>query len=305
MDSQRNQFGLGFVIVSVILLTSSVGIINWIRSQVESLTLPPRTDPAYVRYSTEPDEGEAPYLLLESLQKMAEYGTEFPQPQNVQVLQGLSTAEISGYMVNQVAGGLKVDCSHCHNVNDFSEDSNPNKVRAREMLAMTADLNQQFVSTLPPEAGGALITCATCHNGNAQFNTYPEKQDANPDQWRLLYDQLGSETLQITGKDDSDLNKVVWNQQVMNHMNMSLGVGCDFCHDAAYFPGNSKPQKEWARTMLNMTTYMHENYQELLTGASTEPKEPSCWMCHQGNYIPPGAASSNDSVLAPVSTEPN
>jgi photosynthetic reaction center cytochrome c subunit len=305
MDSQRNQFGLGFVIVTVILLTSSIGIINWIRSQVGLLAPVEQTDPAYVNYSTQPGEGEAPYLMPESLQRMAEYTAEFPEPQNVQVLQGLSTAEIAGYMVNQVAGGLKVDCSHCHNINNFAEDGNANKDRARQMLAMTADLNQQFVSTLPPEAGGALITCATCHNGNAQFNTYPDKQDANPDNWRLLYDQLDSEYLQITGKDDSDLNKVLWNQQVMNHMNTSLGVGCDFCHNAAYFPSDEKPQKDWARTMLNMTTYMHENYSELLTGDSAEPKEPSCWMCHQGNYIPPGAASSNESVLAPVSTNPN
>ena len=61
------------------------------------------------------------HLKPESLAAMQKYITENEQPQNVQILKGWNTKQISNYMVAQVAGGLKVDCSYCHNINNFAD----------------------------------------------------------------------------------------------------------------------------------------------------------------------------------------
>ena len=115
-----------------------------------------------------------------------------PQPQNVQVLTGMNTGQIAAYMVSHVAGGLKVDCTYCHNLanGNFADNSVPAKAKAREMMLMAADLNQNFISQLPQSVGGKQVTCATCHNGrplvlNGAPNTgalsnYPPDQESDP-----------------------------------------------------------------------------------------------------------------------------
>ena len=73
----------------------------------------------------------------------------------------------------------------------------------------------------------------------------------------------------------------------MTHNTQALGVGCGFCHNANYFPSNEIPQKTYALTMYQMAVHLNNTYKPIMAG-----KEPSCWMCHQGNYLPPGAAKA-------------
>jgi photosynthetic reaction center cytochrome c subunit len=233
------------------------------------------------------------HLKPESLAAMQKYITENEQPKNVQVLKGWNTKQISNYMVAQVAGGLKVDCSYCHNINNFADESNPNKGKARAMMLMSGDLNRSFVSKLPVSVGGYNITCATCHNGKPKFETYPtEIQNTLPNDYRLPLEREYPGGLVITGVETKSLDEVELNQNTMYHMNLSLGQGCTFCHNARYFPATGvkeggRDQKQHATWMLQMSKHIKDSYSPIMANQT-----PSCWMCHQGNTVPPGAAKT-------------
>ena len=247
------------------------------------------------------------HLKPTSLAAMQKYITENEQPKNVQVLKGWNTKQISNYMVAQVAGGLKVDCSYCHNVNNFADDSNPNKVKARAMMLMSGDLNRSFVSNLPVSVGGYSITCATCHNGKPKFETYPTQiQNTLPNDYRLPLEREYPGGLVITGRKDKSLDEVEINQNTMYHMNLSLGQGCTFCHNARYFPATGvkdggRDQKQHAIWMLQMAKHINDTYSPIMAN-----QMPSCWMCHQGNSVPPGAAKAGQvpDVLSTTSSAP-
>ena len=81
------------------------------------------------------------------------------QPKNVQILTGMSRPEVQRVM-NQMRAGLGVHCHHCHAVGeDPSNDTKPQKARAREMMRMVIDLNARHFGGQP------VVTCFTCHNG--------------------------------------------------------------------------------------------------------------------------------------------
>lgn len=302
----RTQFYAVFAAVSAFFAVGSMAIVFWIASILQSgAPVQPKLDnDVYTNYRLNVP-GAAPYISQQSTKAIQAYIQQYPQPQNVQVLTGLSTAQIYGYMQQQFSGALKVDCSYCHNLANFGSDEIPAKVTARAMLQMTAELNQNWITKLPAEAGNKQIGCATCHNGkpknfngeNTALSNYPADQSPLPDDWQLPLDNL--DALLVTGKKDPNLAAVQMNQQTMNHMNRSLGVGCNFCHNANYFPSNERPQKAWALTMLQMNQHIQQTYGQIMAN-----KGPSCWMCHQQQQLPPG--SVNAGKLPPqISSNPS
>ncbi len=93
------------------------------------------------------------------------YITQFAQPQNVQVLRGMDTAQIWAYM-QRISGALGVSCQYCHDINNFAADAYSQKISARLMLLMLRDLNSQYVVNLPNWRGN-YVQCDTCHYGQA------------------------------------------------------------------------------------------------------------------------------------------
>ncbi|NOK63168.1 MAG: photosynthetic reaction center cytochrome c subunit [Chloroflexi bacterium AL-W] len=295
--SQRTIFYIVVALMAGIFAFSSIGIVVWIAT---ILRPPEAAAPStYVAYDPAGD-----YFSPESQQAMAEYTTQFPEPQAVEILQGMSTAEISAYMVSQVSGGLKVDCTYCHDISNFAGEGTAQKATARQMMLMTADLNQNFITQLPAtvnqDVGNIQITCATCHNGQNIFETYPaEALVTLPKDFQLPLDLEYPGGLVVTGQEDKSLDDVELNQNVMYHMNLSLGVGCTYCHNARYFPLNDVENKGYATTMLLMTQHLNENYLEAMNN-----KVPSCYTCHQEAQVPPGAMRDPSLVPAVLSTEP-
>jgi photosynthetic reaction center cytochrome c subunit len=299
---ERTVFLLVFGLISLVFLVGSIWAVAWINGRMRSFDPAPPASPIYTAYSHEPSD----YIRTESLAAMSSYIAANPQPQNVQVLTGMTTAEISAYMVAQVSGGLGVDCAYCHSLanGNFAEEGNPFKDRARQMMLMAADLNQNFVAQLPATVGGKEITCATCHNGRPNsFNgvsspgsNYPLEQSAIPDDFRLPLEDLA--LLRITGASQGDLQAVELNQNTMYHFNQSLGVGCAHCHNANYFPSDERAQKGYALTMLQMTQHIEQQYAPIMNN-----KSPSCWMCHRGAVLPPASANTGQ-VPAVLSSRP-
>ena len=61
-----------------------------------------------------------------------------------------------------IAGSLGVTCDHCHSSKFETDEGNPNKLKAREMMRMVDRINQdQF-------GGKVVVTCNTCHRGNVK-----------------------------------------------------------------------------------------------------------------------------------------
>lgn len=291
--SQKLAFLAVFLAVTFVLLGGAVWVINFVRGRVVAAAADEIVlNPAYVNYSTEGN-----YVSAESNAAIQTYITQFPEPQNAQVLVGMSTAEIWAFMTTYVSGGLKQDCTYCHNINNFGAEGAEigddtiatRKSTARTHLQMVADLNQNWLTQLAAIEGkkpsGAQVICATCHNGEPLPVAWPEDIHALPDDYRLPLDNL--DVLLVTGDLDVSLDAVQYNQHTMYHMNESLGVGCTHCHNSRYFPSWEQPTKYYALTMLQMSQHIRNTYIDSMNG-----QEPSCLLCHQNQVRPPGSAQS-------------
>ena len=76
----------------------------------------------------------------------------------------------------------------------------------------------------------------------------------------------------------------------MRYVSASLGVGCDYCHEADHFDNDDKPTKQRARNMMKM---MFAINQDNFNGR----REVTCYTCHRG-----AAKAAN---IAPLSSAPN
>ncbi len=91
-----------------------------------------------------------------------------PNTVNVQVLTGMTSAQVWTYMQQYVSGALGVGCQYCHDLNNFAADTYAQKLSARNMLYLVSDVNAKFIVNLPNWKGN-YVQCATCHN-NAPKN---------------------------------------------------------------------------------------------------------------------------------------
>jgi len=301
-----------FIIVTGVLLVASLWVLNFVLSRAQvTEEVDPELSAIYVDYTVNQDE----YLDGASLRAMGNYIQAYPEPQNVEVLTGMSTQAIAGYMVNHVSAGLQEDCTYCHSLQNFAADewedevAMQNRIIARAHLRMSADLNQNWLTQLTEltdekQPSGVQITCATCHNGVAAPQAWPENQTGLPDDFRLpldedlAFDALSS--LKVNAREDISLDTVQYNQQIMYHMNVSMGVGCTHCHNSRYFPSWEQPAKYYAKHMLQMSQHISTEYADVLG-----EQEPSCTLCHYNNIIPPGAAKSAELLPTMLSSTPD
>jgi hypothetical protein len=77
---------------------------------------------------------------------------------NVTVLKDMP-ADQMGKVMNLMSAALGVNCSHCHDGNNFASENATLKDPARKMLTMTLAINRDYFD------GATLVTCNTCHQG--------------------------------------------------------------------------------------------------------------------------------------------
>ena len=93
---------------------------------------------------------------------------------NVQVLKGITAAELVHKMDQDYAVALSWNCTNCHRLaaqGNFASDTATDKRRARFMQQMTNDINQVQLPKLYPK-DTPKVNCVTCHRG---YNEPPEK----------------------------------------------------------------------------------------------------------------------------------
>lgn len=303
--SKRFLFLVVFAIVTVVLLSASLWVLNFVRKTVAVKATEEVASTSFINYNVTPGSS----VLPESLTAMAVYIGTNPQPKNAQVLTGTTSAEIATFMLSQVATGLNVDCTYCHNTQDFSLDSwdggtdaMARKVTAREHLKMVGDLNKNWLTLLPTVTAdkrpyGGQIVCTTCHLGEAKPVAWAENLQGLPDNFRLPLDNL--DTLLVNAREDISLDTVQINQHTMYHVSTSLGVGCTHCHNSRYFPSWEQPNKYYALTMLQMTQHIRNTYKSVMNN-----QDPSCVLCHRNQILPPGAAQPSVVLPAALSGQP-
>jgi photosynthetic reaction center cytochrome c subunit len=80
---------------------------------------------------------------------------------NVQVLKRVPANQWFETMAF-IAGSLGVTCDHCHSSEFETDEGNPNKLKAREMMRMVDDINREHFN------GKVVVTCNTCHRGSVK-----------------------------------------------------------------------------------------------------------------------------------------
>lgn len=88
-------------------------------------------------------------------------------PTNLKVLKVTTGAEV-GQIMRTFTTGLGVQCVYCHVQGNFASDENPKKDLARRMITMTQQINGNF------PGGKMVVSCYTCHRGEAEPKTAPE-----------------------------------------------------------------------------------------------------------------------------------
>jgi len=118
-----------------------------------------------------------------------------PAPTNLQVL----PKDLTGQQVHEImegfAGSLGVHCDFCHAADpknlmpngrprmNFADDSKDNKKIARIMIAMTQQINADYINkakALDPDSMGMTVTCGTCHRGHSMPEEFVLPKEGGP-----------------------------------------------------------------------------------------------------------------------------
>ena len=100
--------------------------------------------------------------------------------ENIQVLKGISAAELVRKMDKDYGEALSWNCTNCHRFapqGNFASDTSNDKRRARFMQQMQNDINLVTLPKLYPK-DTPKVTCATCHRG---YNEPPEGEYLLPE----------------------------------------------------------------------------------------------------------------------------
>ena len=84
---------------------------------------------------------------------------------NVKLLKDVPAARFLRIMDTGYSQSLGVMCDHCHVEDRFDADEKRPKLAAREMIAMTREINEQLAKMENIDTSDATVNCTTCHRG--------------------------------------------------------------------------------------------------------------------------------------------
>lgn len=88
---------------------------------------------------------------------------------SVETMKAVPAARLLRIMEFGFSRSLGVDCTHCHNPDDFAENTREKKV-AREMMAMVGKINNDLLAAIADLEGDddPVVNCTTCHRGDVE-----------------------------------------------------------------------------------------------------------------------------------------
>jgi len=254
--------------------------------------------------STPPQSAQPQSPMAAVLRHMAGHEDEPAEKvfTNIELLKGRPASRLPG-MMTALTGLLGVECSFCHDLNNFATET-PRKTTARKHFAMQAALNTgQF-------AGANAVSCWTCHRGTPK----PEIQAAAPATQATASQSSRSgaeaplnnvETVRrlrasIAGREQEPAGQVFKNVQFLRNtpagtfltiMNAgystALGVACSHCHDESDFASDAKRPKRAAREMQMLHRAFNDGLREMKEADTpSDARAISCITCHRGAVKP-------------------
>jgi hypothetical protein len=121
-----------------------------------------------VRAQTAHDASPAQTLTKSAGPKKAE-----EQFKNIQVLKGIPAEQLIPTM-EFIRASLGVGCEYCHEHDAFDKDDKEPKKKARKMMEMMIAINADNFD------GHRMVTCNSCHNGNAKPQGVPPVMGEEP-----------------------------------------------------------------------------------------------------------------------------
>ncbi len=83
------------------------------------------------------------------------------------MFKGAPASRLLAVMEMGYARSLGVDCTHCHVPDKWESDDKPQKQIGREMIAMTARINNEMLKNIKNlKSATPTINCTTCHRGD-------------------------------------------------------------------------------------------------------------------------------------------
>lgn len=243
--------------------------------------------------------------------------------QNVKLLGDLNVAQFTRLMTAMTSWVAPQEgCAYCHNLQNLADDGKYTKVVARQMIAMTQQVNAQW----KPHVAETGVTCYTCHRGNhipqqVWFKRPPQDLKSNfiGDQAEqnlaspsvglasLPYDPftpylLEDKPIRVYGTtalptgNRSSIKQAEFTYSLMEHMSVALGVNCTYCHNSRTFGDwqESTPQRVTAWHGIRMARMLNNEHMVPLTasfpasrkGPTGDVAKVNCSTCHQGAYKP-------------------
>lgn len=85
---------------------------------------------------------------------------------NIQHYTGVTAGRFLRIMEFGFTVALGVDCTHCHKPGVWDSDDKPTKQIARDMSAMLAAINNEYLRKIPNlRSTNPQVNCTTCHRG--------------------------------------------------------------------------------------------------------------------------------------------
>jgi Photosynthetic reaction centre cytochrome C subunit len=158
---------------------------------------------------------------------------------------------------------LGVECAHCHVPDQWADESKPQFATARNMNRMVGELNDRLLRDI------GTVSCWTCHRGQVRPSRLPrESLDAELTRWPV------------------DLSNTPENTKLtMAVYAVTLGVGCDHCHDPADWKDASKRPMQ----MVSRMNAMFAEFPKFMPPTA----RTQCFMCHKGSTKPDFAKASS------------
>ena len=163
---------------------------------------------------------------------------------------------------------LGVECAHCHVPDQWADESKPQFATARNMNHMVGELNDRLLRDI------GTVSCWTCHRGQVRPSRLPrESLDAELTRW------------------PADLSNTPENTKLtMAVYAVTLGVGCDHCHN----PADWKDATKRPMQLVSRMNAMFAEFPKFMPPTA----RTQCFMCHKGSTKPPAAEPQAISGMA-------
>jgi hypothetical protein len=85
---------------------------------------------------------------------------------DIQLFKGMPARNVPLVMLGGFSRSLGVSCEHCHDTNDFSSSTKPQKQVARDMWKLMNTNSREMLPQIKGlKSAQPLVNCTTCHRG--------------------------------------------------------------------------------------------------------------------------------------------